>query len=119
MATPTKKESRIRRARKSRAIIRRKEINRLQVHRTNRHIYAQVISPQNVVLVATSTLAKEVGAKVKYPGNVESAKLVGEQIAKLAKANGVAKVAFDRSGFSYHGRIKALADQARENGLEF
>lgn len=108
-----KKESRLRRAKRARAKIRELRVNRLCVYRSPRHIYAQVISPDNKVLVSASSL----GAEKK--GNVESAKHIGKLIAERAKAAGISRVAFDRSGFMYHGRIKALADAAREGGLEF
>jgi large subunit ribosomal protein L18 len=108
-----KKESRLRRAKRARAKIRELRVNRLCVYRSPRHIYAQVISPDNKVLVAASSLGSE------KTGNVESAKQIGKLIAERAKAAGISKVAFDRSGFMYHGRIKALADAAREGGLEF
>ena len=93
-------------------------VNRLTVTRTPRHIYAQVISPTGGVVVAqASTLDASLRSGVT--GNVEAAKAVGALIAERAKAAGITKVAFDRSGFKYHGRVKALADAARENGLEF
>ena len=88
------------------------------IHRTPRHIYAQVIAPQgDKVLATASTVEKELRSDAT--GNVEAAKKVGALIAERAKAAGVTKVAFDRSGFKYHGRVKALADAAREAGLEF
>jgi len=113
-----KKTARLRRARKTRAKIREQGTQRLCVHRTPRHIYAQVISEcGNKVLATASTVEAELRS-VKT-GNVEAATKVGQLIAERAKAAGVTKVAFDRSGFQYHGRVKALADAARENGLEF
>ncbi|MDY6943221.1 MAG: 50S ribosomal protein L18 [Pseudomonadota bacterium] len=115
-----KKTSRLRRARRGRAKMRELGVNRLCVHRTPRHIYAQVVAPDGAhVLAAASSLSKEIRQQVKSTGNVDSAALVGKTIAEQAKAAGVTKVAFDRSGFRYHGRVKALADAARENGLEF
>ena len=108
-----KKKSRMRRAKRSRAKISELRVNRLCVFRSPRHIYAQVISPDHQVLATASSLGE------KKSGNVESATQVGKVIAKKAKAAGVTLVAFDRSGYQYHGRIKALADAARENGLEF
>jgi large subunit ribosomal protein L18 len=115
-----KKTSRIRRARRTRAKIRELRVPRLTVHRTPRHIYAQIIAQDNdKVVVAVSTLQADVKAGVKYSGNVDAAAYVGKSLAEKAKAAGVTKVAFDRSGFKYHGRIKALADAAREAGLEF
>ena len=108
-----KKVSRLRRAKRVRAKIRELKVNRLCVYRSPRHIYAQVISPDNKVVVAASSLGGE------QTGNVESAKQIGKLIAERAKSAGITKVAFDRSGSMYHGRIKALADAAREGGLEF
>ena len=115
-----KKTSRIRRARRSRAKIRELAVNRLTVHRTPRHIYAQVIGPDGATVVCSaSTLDKEVRAGVKgSTGNAEAAAAVGKAVAERAKAAGVESVAFDRSGFQYHGRVKALAEAAREAGLQ-
>lgn len=113
-----KKASRIRRARRARAKISELRIHRLCVHRTPRHIYAQVIAPSGEQVVATaSTVEKDLRGKAT--GNVEAAKAVGALIAERAKNAGITSVAFDRSGFKYHGRVKALADAARESGLEF
>ena len=115
-----KKQSRLRRARKSRAKIHELEVNRLSVHRTPRHIYAQILAPDGGTVVASaSTLEKDVRKGVKSGGNVEAATIVGARIAEKAKAAGVDTVAFDRSGFRYHGRVKALAEAAREAGLKF
>ncbi len=115
-----KKVARVRRARKTRAKIAELKFVRLTVHRTNSHIYAQVYSGCGTqVLAAASTLEGEVRKQVPNGGNVEAAKLVGKLIAERAKAQGIAEVAFDRSGFRYHGRVKALADAARESGLKF
>ena len=115
-----KKQNRLRRARKVRAKISELEVNRLTVHRTPRHIYAQVIGPDGgTVLASASTLESEVRKGVKSGGNVEAASIVGARIAEKAKAVGIDTVAFDRSGFRYHGRVKALADAAREAGLKF
>jgi len=115
-----KKDSRTRRAKRTRMKIRELETVRLCVHRTPRHIYAQVIGPTGSnVLVCASTVDKEIRAKLKYTGNVDAAKLVGKLVAERAIKAGIKQVAFDRSGFNYHGRIKALADSAREGGLEF
>lgn len=115
-----KKEARNRRSTKTRDHIRKLGTNRLCVHRTPRHIYAQIIGPggSNVITCA-STLDKDIRGKVKYPGNVEAAAMVGKILAERAKAAGVTKVAFDRSGYKFHGRVKALAEAARENGMEF
>jgi len=114
------KERRSRRAIKSRQHIRELGVARLTVHRTPRHIYAQVFDAQGgKVLVSASTVQEAVAKDLKGTGNVDAAKAVGRQIAERAKAAGISKVAFDRSGFRYHGRVKALADAAREAGLEF
>jgi large subunit ribosomal protein L18 len=115
-----KKQSRIRRARRTRSKIKELGMARLSVHRTPRHIYAQVIAPNgSEVLAAASTVQADVRGSVKYTGNSDAAAAVGKLIAEKAKAAGVTQVAFDRSGFKYHGRVKALADAARESGLEF
>lgn len=115
-----KKQNRLRRARKARAKISELEVNRLSIHRTPRHIYAQVIAPDGgTVIASASTLEPEVRKGVKSGGNVEAAAIVGARIAEKAKAAGIDSVAFDRSGFRYHGRVKALADSAREAGLKF
>lgn len=115
-----KKASRIRRSRRTRAKIAELGVNRLSVHRTPRHTYAQVFSSETGNVVASaSTLNTEVKSLIKYSGNVDAATAVGKVIAERAKAAGVETVAFDRSGYKYHGRIKALADSARENGLKF
>ncbi len=112
--------ARQRRARKTRARIAEQRAIRLSIHRSNCHIYAQIIDPSaSRVLVSASTLESEVRKEVKNGGNVEAAALIGKRIAEKAKAAGIEKVAFDRSGFKYHGRVKALADAARENGLVF
>ena len=93
---------------------------RLCVHRTPRHMYAQIIAPNgSETLAAASTLEASIRNDLKGTGNVEAARLIGKVIAEKAKAAGIEKVAFDRSGFKYHGRVKALADAARENGLQF
>lgn len=114
----TKKESRLRRARRSRSKIRELRINRLSIHRTPRHIYAQVIAPEgDRVLVSASTLDQTLRSGAT--SNKDAAANVGKLIAERAKAAGISKVAFDRSGFKYHGRVQALADAAREGGLEF
>lgn len=115
-----KKEARLRRARRTRAHIRELAVHRLAVHRTPSHIYAQIIAPDaSVTVVAASTVEKAVIGDAGSTGNVEAAKKVGAAIAARAKEKGISKVAFDRSGFKFHGRIKALADAAREAGLEF
>lgn len=115
-----RKQARIRRSRKTRAQIRLLGVNRLCVHKTPRHIYAQIISHDNQSIVTSaSTVDKELRSKIKYSGNKDAASLIGQAIAERAKKAGITKVAFDRSGFKYHGRIKALAEAARENGIEF
>lgn len=114
-----KNAQRLRRAVRSRAKIRELKALRLSVHRTPQHIYAQIFDPQSKVLAAASTLQKEIRSDLKNTGNIAAAAAVGKAIAERAKAAGIKEVAFDRSGFKYHGRIKALADAARENGLEF
>ncbi|GAA6169803.1 50S ribosomal protein L18 [Sessilibacter corallicola] len=113
-----KKQSRLRRARRSRAKIRELGSTRLSVFRTPRHIYAQIIAADGAqVLASASTVEKEL--RENKTGNVDAASVVGKLIAERAKAAGITEVAFDRSGYKYHGRIKALADAAREAGLEF
>ncbi len=114
-----KKSSRIRRARKTRAKISELAVARLSIHRTPRHIYAQVIAASGSEVVASvSTVQSDMKGQVKYTGNIEAAAAVGKAIAEKALAAGVSSVAFDRSGFKYHGRVKALADAAREAGLK-
>jgi large subunit ribosomal protein L18 len=118
-----KKEQRLRRSRQTRARIALQRVARLTVFRSNLHIYANVISEDGGrVLASASTVEKEVreqlGASGKG-GNVSAATLIGKRIAEKAKAAGIEKVAFDRAGFAYHGRIKALAEAAREAGLQF
>ena len=116
----TKKQRRLRRALKTRAKIRELGTPRLTVHRTPRHIYAQLFAADGAQVLATaSTVQKAVAQDLKYTGNVAAARAVGRAIAERAKAAGVAKAAFDRSGFQFHGRVKALAEAAREAGLEF
>jgi large subunit ribosomal protein L18 len=116
-----KKVTRQRRARRTRMKIRELGAHRLTVHRTPRHIYAQIIAPNgSEVVAAASTLEKSVTEAIEgYTGNVAAAAVVGRLIAERAKAAGVDQVAFDRAGFKYHGRVKALADAAREYGLQF
>ena len=119
----TKKEQRLRRARQTRIRIANQGVARLTVNRTNLHIYASVISGDGSKILARASTAeaevrKEVGGAGKG-GNASAAQLIGKRIAEKAKAAGVEKVAFDRSGFAYHGRVKALAEAAREAGLQF
>ncbi|HEY0562343.1 MAG TPA: 50S ribosomal protein L18 [Methylophilus sp.] len=112
--------NRLRRARKTRAKIAELKVTRLSVHRTNTHIYAQIIAESgDKVIVSASTVEADVRKQVKNGGNIEAAAAIGKLIAEKAKKAGVTTVAFDRSGYKYHGRIKALADAARENGLTF
>jgi large subunit ribosomal protein L18 len=114
-----KRTSRLKRALRGRSKLRELKVMRLSVHRTPRHIYAQVLDTDSRVVAVASTLQKDVAEGLKGTGNVAAAKAVGKAIAERAKAKGVKQVAFDRSGFKYHGRVKALADAAREHGLEF
>lgn len=115
-----KKEARQRRARKTRARIAEKKTVRLAIHRTNLHIYAQVISAcGGKVLASASSAETEVRKDLANGGNAAAAAVVGKRIAEKAKSAGITEVAFDRSGNRYHGRVKALADAAREHGLQF
>ncbi|MES2511246.1 MAG: 50S ribosomal protein L18 [Pseudomonadota bacterium] len=119
----TKKEQRLRRSRQTRIRIATQGVARLTVNRTNLHIYASVISGDGSKILASASTAeadirKDLGASGKG-GNVAAAQAIGKRIAEKAKAAGVEKVAFDRAGFAYHGRVKALADAAREAGLQF
>jgi large subunit ribosomal protein L18 len=115
-----KKETRIRRARRTRSKIRELAVPRLTVHRTPRHIYAQVIAADGTTVVAAaSTVEQAMRKSLKSTGNIDAAVAVGKAIADKARSAGIEQVAFDRSGFRYHGRIKALADAAREQGLNF
>ncbi len=110
---------RVRRAKKTRYKIKQLEMPRLTVHRTPRHIYAQLINPEGKVMAAVSTLSSEVKKEGVYGGNIKAAAEVGKLLGAKIKQLGIDKIAFDRSGFRYHGRIKALADAARAQGLEF
>lgn len=115
-----KKSSRLRRARRTRAKIRDIGTSRFCVHKTPQHIYAQIIAASGTeTLASVSTLDKMFKETSQYGGNIQAATEIGKMIAERAKSVGITKVAFDRSGFKYHGRIKALADSAREHGLEF
>lgn len=115
-----KKQSRMRRAVATRRKIAELRVHRLSVHRTNTHIYASIISPEgDRVLVSASTVEAEVRKELAVGSNVAAASLVGKRVAEKAKAAGIETVAFDRSGFRYHGRVKALAEAAREAGLKF
>lgn len=115
-----KQDARLRRAKKTRMRIRAQEATRMSVFKTPRHMYAQITTSDGAkTLACASTLDKELRKKLKTTGNAEAAKEVGKLIAKRALEAGIRSVAFDRSGFMYHGRIKALAEAARETGLEF
>ena len=115
-----KKEARVRRARKTRIRIAEQRATRLVVGRSNSHIYAQIVAPTgDKVLVSASTLEADVRKDLKNGGNKAAAAVIGKRIAERAKALGIEAVAFDRSGYKYHGRVKALADAAREAGLKF
>jgi len=115
-----KTQSRQRRAKRARSKIRELAVPRLTIHRTPRHIYAQVIDASgSKVIASASTLQSDIKSNTKNTGNTDAASVVGKTIADKAKAAGIEAVAFDRSGFKYHGRVKALADAAREAGLRF
>ena len=115
-----KKEARVRRARKTRIRIAEQRATRLVVGRSNSHIYAQIVGPAgDKVLVSASTLEADVRKDLKNGGNKAAATVIGKRIAERAKAAGIEAVAFDRAGFRFHGRVKALADAAREGGLKF
>ena len=116
----TRKAARLRRGQKTRARIRRMVTNRLCVFRSSQHVYSQIIeSSGGRVLVSASTAEREVREQIGYGGNVGAAGVVGKRLAEKAKDAGRRRVAFERSGYKYHGRVKALADAAREGGLEF
>ena len=115
-----KNESRLRRARQTRIKIRQVGAARLTVHRTNTHIYAQITSARgDKVLATASSVEKEVRAQIKHGGNRKAAEVIGQRIAAKAKEKGIESVAFDRAGYRYHGRVKALAEAARAGGLKF
>lgn len=115
-----KKTARLRRAKKTRGKINELKVPRLCVHRTGQHIYAQLISATgSEVLASSSTVQADVKKEISNTSNKDAASAVGKAIAEKAKAAGITTVAFDRSGFKYHGRIQQLAESARENGLEF
>jgi large subunit ribosomal protein L18 len=120
MTTLNKKDQRIRRSRQTRARIAKQHVARLTVFRSNLHIYARVISEDGQrVLASASTAEKDLRSQASNGGNVAAAAAVGKRIAEKAKAAGIEAVAFDRAGFAYHGRVKALAEAAREAGLKF
>ncbi|NKB75550.1 MAG: 50S ribosomal protein L18 [Gammaproteobacteria bacterium] len=115
-----KNRARLRRAKKSRSKIAKLEAIRLSVHRTSQHFYAQIFDQSGqTVLASASTLESDVRQQLKTGGNCDAAIAVGKLLAEKAKDAGIDKVAFDRSGFRYHGRVKAFADSAREHGLKF
>ena len=115
-----KNSARLRRSRQTRSKIRELGAVRLSVHRTNTHIYANIISAAgDKVLASASTAEKEVRAKLKHGGNRQAAEVIGQRIAEKAKALGIETVAFDRSDYRYHGRVKTLAEAARAGGLKF
>ena len=115
-----KNTARLRRARKTRSMISRQSKNRLTVHRTPRHIYAQITSADgSKVFVAVSTVQKAIRDQLESTSNINAATIVGKLVAEKAVTAGITDVAFDRSGFKYHGRVAALANAARENGLKF
>jgi large subunit ribosomal protein L18 len=114
------KIDRLRRASRSRAKIKEGTFHRLSVYRTPRHIYAQIFTPDGAkVVVSASTIDKALRENISYGGNIAAASAIGKEVAERAKAVGIECVAFDRSGYKYHGRVKALADAAREHGLKF
>jgi large subunit ribosomal protein L18 len=115
-----KREQRLRRSRQTRVRIAKQGVARLTVFRSNLHIYASVISADGVKVIASASSAeKDVRASLSNGGNAAAAAIIGKRIAEKAKAAGIEKVAFDRAGFAYHGRVKALAEAAREAGLQF
>ncbi len=115
-----KRLARIRRGKRSRMKMRELGVDRLSVYRSSRHIYAQIISGEdNTVLASASTVEKSMRDSLDYTGNAQAAEAVGKLVAERAKEKGIESVAFDRSGFKYHGRVKALAEAAREAGLQF
>ena len=113
------KLARLRSAKKIRSKLRLGDKHRLTVHKTAMHTYAQLLSPRGEIIASASTLEKSIVKSKNHTGNIETAKIIGKVIAERAIKNNVSEVAFDRSGFNYHGRVKALADSARENGLKF
>ncbi|AUJ58779.1 50S ribosomal protein L18 [Coxiella-like endosymbiont of Amblyomma americanum] len=114
-----KHKKRLRRARRTREKIKELGVARLCVYRSLNHIYVQFISPDAIVLAAASTVEKNVRHQLKYGGNVTAATMIGKLIAERVKKFGIAKVAFDRSGYKYHGRVRALAESVRNSGIEF
>ncbi|MDV6342080.1 50S ribosomal protein L18 [Nitrosomonas sp. Is24] len=114
------KEKRIRRSKKTRATIAELGVIRLSIHRSNSHIYAQLIDDKkNKTIVSASTLEPDVRKEIKVGGNIQAAVIIGKRIAEKGIKFGISNIAFDRSGYKYHGRVKALAEAAREEGLKF
>lgn len=113
------KLNRLRRSEATRQKLKKLHAIRLVVHRTTRHIYAQIISSNSKVLVFASTLEKNINKNLKYTGNINAAIVIGNIIGERAVKKNITNVSFDRSGFKYHGRIKALANAARKSGLQF
>ncbi|MDE3272582.1 50S ribosomal protein L18 [Pseudoalteromonas sp. G4] len=114
-----KKTARLRRAKRTRRNFIEQGVTRLVIHRTPRHIYAQVVNAEGAVVAAASTVEKAISGSIEGTSNVAAAQAVGKAVAERAVEKGIAKLSFDRSGFKYHGRVKALADAAREAGLQF
>jgi len=115
----SKRAARIRRGKRSRMKMRELGATRLSIYRSSRHIYAQIISEDNKIIASASTVEKVMRDDLDYTGNAAAASAIGKLVAERAKEKGVESVAFDRSGFKYHGRVKALAEAAREAGLQF
>lgn len=115
-----KKQARLKRALRSRKAMQKLKIERLCIHRTPRHTYAQIISKEGAqIITQASTLEPAIRVACKNTGNIEAAKLIGKIVAERSIEKGIVRIAFDRSGFKYHGRVKALADSARDHGLSF
>jgi len=114
-----KNAARLRRAKRVRKHIKRLACPRMSVHRTSKHIYVQVLTADSIVIAQASSMDKSIAGEISYGGNVKTAVLVGQLIAKRCVEKDILKVAFDRSGYQFHGRVKALADAAREGGMEF
>ncbi|MEH6455602.1 MAG: 50S ribosomal protein L18 [Cocleimonas sp.] len=116
----SKRLARVRRGKRSRMKMRELGATRLSIYRSSRHIYAQIIAgDENVIIASASTVEKSMRDSLTYTGNAEAAAAIGKLVAERAQEKGIKSVAFDRSGFKYHGRVKALADAAREAGLQF
>ena len=113
------KEARLKSAKKIRCKLALGDKHRLKVYKTSMHTYVQIFSPEGEIVASACTLEKNIRKDLNHTGNIETAKIIGKVIAERAIEKNIKKVAFDRSGFNYHGRVKALAESARENGLEF